>query len=940
MKSQIEASFLYPETGYIFETGERAEVVLQVHNLGERQCACDITGRVTDYRGNMVQHIHNKTLFAPRGVCQLHVLLDLKRLGYYKVELQIETEDRTLCKSTGVGLTTPFSRERGRDSVFGIDRNRWEPERDFGIFHRMGVKYLRATDEECRLYRDWFEKYDMKAFVQHMGTGEGGERYVPYTENSAYTVTREGAGVITMQEHGNECWGEHNLNLLSEWQKISNLAKWEADPHGWYSPTGLAGCDVERLRFFYEQGCWEYISFIGLHAYTFPRCPESIESYWSLTSLKRVAAFMDEVGHLPVVCSEQGYPAMYDQEHSEAYSPEDMVTLEAQADYLVRKFVLMLSYGVAKILWFNGPYYEGFGILEKEGPAPWPAAMAMAEMIRTLDDAVYIGDLELGRYVYCKVFRRESGRLLAVAWRPIYVSRSVDPRCNFTVDYRTTQAAGGVRESHNIAIPYTGEACIVRDIMGNRFDAYTYNAKGNLVLKLGESPLYIEGLDEAVCRGGTLHDRRIFRQSVMGYTNPAERPFPRRVILGIQDSEPVREAYHTAAIVPGEQRTLLVRVHNFRAEALHTVLKLSTSYELSCPEAVPVQVAPFSTETVTVPLCCRQATPTGVARVTAALAGDEAAPVFQLYRVHCPVSVVPLTAPPQPGETLAVRLHNAAPEPATYRVQVQEGAIHFDGGEWTVTVPAGEAVALPLPITSVDAPLYPLVRVALTCETAQSVYDVVIPIRFIRSVDDVRNVDLAAETPIITTGYDRAMTALKERTGSELVGEGRADVSVISTVQAAADAQHLRFRIRVGDPHLVCVKNTRRNNADSDGVWLDLFATDTAEEPAYRFCIMPADASGDTAHPSVREFASGIVWNTPYSVFDLSRMRVEATFQEEAADPVGAGYTLDIEIDRAALPLLDGAELARLVMALRVTDMNEDDWPHYFDSGKLVLPLV
>ena len=181
-----------------------------------------------------------------------------------------------------------------------------------------------------------------------------------------------------------------------------------------------------------------------------------------------MAKLNDAYGALPVVASEQGYPAMDDQLTCEAYSPEDMVTKEAQADYLVRKYVLLLSYGVSRILWFNGPWYNGFGILERDGMAPWPAAVAFCEMTRRLEGARYAGDLVLGNEAQCKVFERD-GRTFAVAWRPLLRSRSWRPEYNYTLDGRHRESEGIGLDPIEFPIPYAAEDTEVADLFGNRF---------------------------------------------------------------------------------------------------------------------------------------------------------------------------------------------------------------------------------------------------------------------------------------------------------------------------------------------------------------------------------------------------------------------------------------------------------------------------------------
>ena len=421
-----EAKFLYPLGGYIYLTTEQPKVTILLSNKGECNENYAVSGTVTDFYGKKTQTLKADVSVDAGKEKEVSFDINCVKLGYYFVDIDIVPQNgEAIKKTTGLGYTTAHVRSEIPDSCFGVSCNFQKPDEHFPMFAKMGIRYLRSWD----VYgiKHLLEEYGMQICTQMQGYDlyrhdwHGKPlRYARYDRNTAYYYQKDNGKYAFYKEHGNEHWEERNLSLLTEWHKVTGLARLEADPTGWYANSGCPGVDIEKLKVMFDNGLGDYITTLSMHAYSFPGSPEGTDSYWSVARLNDLGKFMKERNiNVPVCCTEQGYPAMYDQTKCESYSPGEMVTLEGQADYLVRSWLVYLSQGVSKIVWFNGPWYDGFGIVEKEGPAPWPAAMALTELIRAIDHCDYVGDYEKEPGTYYKIFRNRNTKkpLLSYPYR-------------------------------------------------------------------------------------------------------------------------------------------------------------------------------------------------------------------------------------------------------------------------------------------------------------------------------------------------------------------------------------------------------------------------------------------------------------------------------------------------------------------------------------------
>ncbi len=900
-------------------------MLLDVKNDSLQEENVSFAVKVKDYNGCPIETYERAEYFPAEDSRCVELPVKCDKLGYFSVDIAIQSSDKTIHKKTGVGLTTPHKRSEGTKSAFGVSCNFCDPPRHFPLFAKLGVRWLRTwgVPENEALMR----KYGLLGTIQMQGrdifTKDGKTRYARPESNSVYHYQKQWGDLAVLQEHGNEHWEEKNLNLLSEWHKVSGLARLKADPSGWYANSGCPGMDINKLKVMYDQGVFDYLTCICIHAYSFPGCPEGKDSYWSVERMVDLGRWMREMKiDMPVCCTEQGYPAMYDQTKCESYSPGEMVTLDGQVDYLVRSWLIFLSYGVSKIVWFNGPWYDGFGILEKDGPAPWPAAMALAQLIRAVDRAEYVGDYRKDEGVYFKVFRQtDSGRLIAAVWRPVYYSRSCEAEKNLSLDGRFTEADGKAQETFDYPLHHVKDDFAVKDIMGNDFTA----SDGKIVI--GERPVYIYGLSEDILP--LLDDLTCFpRKEVVA------KPLPADVILGFSDNWPDKaEPYLTSRFQPGQTRSYQLRVHNYSDSVLDdtAVLDIPSPF---CADAVeiPVQVLPGHTATYPVKITCDDVAACGEYKLHARLKWNAAHPVYQIAAVYCPVYCKPIVGVFGAGQTISLCVANYAPVPKTYRVSVKslKGDFELAQNFYDVSLKSGETKDLVLAVTRADALVEPAVSVVIEDGVKRAEYPVVIPIH---SIDCVKNADsdtLLRMQKKIISGYNLIMTAGQEYKGPELFGQAKPE-PLNAYASMAHDAEHLVFPCEIHDPTVVCAKNTRRNNLDSDGVWIRLYDSAEAEKPYRHFCVTPVDQAGQTSGCAVNEVSSGILFATPYTDYDFSQISVQSKVFETY-------YVLEVAVRRNSIGLAQMPE--EIVADIRVINMNHTDWPKFYDTGKIAYKII
>ena len=921
----MRLTFLYPESGYFFYKSEEPVIRVRVENNGTR---IFFSALIRDYEEKDVGNFETRL----ENVYDTVVSIPLKceRLGYYNMTVTARGEAGTVVKSTGIGITTEYTAVPAEQSKFGLNINTSRfTEPPFAAAAKMGILMIRRpVPAEAIPYADTLKKYGIKTLAQWGGrpiiqgccspTAQP-DRYAPPEFNSAYYAEKLCSDYVIMYEFGNEFAEEHNLTLSAEWHKDTGLARLTANPKGWYSVTGLPGVDINKLEEYYEQGVLDYVTFLGIHPYSFPNAPENPYCYWSVKRLEDLAKWMDERGiKMPIAATEFGYPALKDQESCEVYSPGDMLTPEGQTDYIIRSWLIFISYGVANAQLYHGSWMDGFGIMEKDGPAPWPAAMALCELVRQVDRSQYVGNLidEDDSNFYFLVFRKPTGRLFAVVWRVIYFSRSVEKHKNFAVDRSgAVEADGTVKELYDYNLRYTVPDYKIRDIMGN-----TVQCREN-VIKIGERPIYIDGISEEILP--LLTDNTIFETKTV-----IEKPLPSKVILGIQDEFPRDGAYATSGFSWGEKRTYLLRIHNYENEELNDFAILELPDGLHAENIrIPVCVPAKQILQLRVVITCDVIADCGLKKIKMTMEKAAAAPAVQNVEITYPVRVLPLYGALKDGSTVEAEFSCLSKSPVTYRVTFNnpQADVYCDANEFTLL--PGERKRLSVRFGKGKYPVTATLAADISAEGKSARCELAIPLHYIEEKADGGMPDGSMN---IIAGYNLQSTYGDSNPTGSLLGIAK-PVPMTAYSKLWMDDKYLHALFDVKDDCVVCAKLGRRNNIDCDGVWLRLYRNENDDKPYRHFCMMPVDQCGRTDGAAVDEIAGDVLFAEKYSDYDLSKVKVSCKLYEE-------GYRLRVDIRRDSIELYENTDC--VIADIRVINMNTNDWPLFYDTGKIVYRVI
>ena len=922
----MQLSFVYPEGGYFYYTTERVHVSVRINTENSN---VKLSAVVIDYEGNLINHFSTDVVV--RGEIIVDIPVEGKRLGYYKVVVTVDNGVKTIEKSTGVGITTEYDALPASESWFGFNTNNSIGERakpHFAAIHKMGIHMIRRTwPEESIPYAKDLNKYGIKVMAQWAGRNiapgcfktSQQDRFAPPLFNSAYHMQKACADYVTMYEFGNEFFEERDLTIAAEWHKDTCYARLCADPKGWYSMTGVAGGDLNKLQEFYDQGVFDYTTFFGLHPYSFPNAPENPYCYWSLKRLEDTAKWMKENSiNQPVAATEVGYPALYDQSVCEVYSPGDMLTLESQIDYVIRSWLIFISYGFVNVQLYNGPWQDGFGIMEKDGPAPWPAAMALCELVRQVDKSEYIGNLEDKNdpNTYYIVFRKPNGSLFAIVWKVVYLSRSCEKFNNYAIDKSgATEADGTVQEIFDYQLHHMLPEYSVRDVMGNPVEV------SEATVKIGERPIYIDGISEDIIP--LLTDKTIFHTKEV-----VEKPLPSPIIIGMQDENPRPGAYTTSAFRWGETRNYLLRVHNYSDKELVDNLVLDLPEGISANSTIiPVTVPPMEITELRIPLFCHAVAECGLKKIKLTLQKSNAAPSVQNIEIAYSLRVLPVHSRLKNGSQLPVEIVNSSSSEVKYDVVFRHASADIVSGKTSVMVEAGGSKIVYVSLGEGSYPIESKLFADVAYNDKTVTCELVIPLHYIELLSNNETNDGVMN---FVAGYNLQSTFGDDNPCGSLIGHAKPE-ELIALNKMWLDEEYLYADFDIKDDYVLCAKLGRRNNIDCDGVWLSFYKSMDDEKPYRHFCAMPVDQVGRTEGASIKEIAGGVLFAEEYSDYDLSNASVESSIYD-------GGYKLQLKIRRNSIDMeLDPKEI---IADIRVINMNDIDWPLFYDTGKIKYSII
>ena len=922
----LKLKFMYPEGGYIFYTDEEVLITLQIENDNQFDLNALITVGYNDYEGNLLPPESRRIVLKAGEISNVEFRpTKCERLGYYNAVITVSTDTQTLSKHTGFGVTTRFAPRSAEESLFGVScgASNFVATQHLPFFAKIGYRMIRKSwPNAIRKIVDEAKKNDMKITAQFPGRNgievqptriELKDRFAKPEENCAYHLTKEFEDIVHMAEFGNEFSEERNVTLSAEWHKVSALARWKANPNGLYAPTGFAGVDINKIKSFYEQGVLDYYNFLGIHAYCFPYSPEYKQSYWSLERLRDLSKWMKEngVGDIPIALTEEGFPALAEQDGSECYSPSDMLTMDTQVDATIRAFIIFASMGVFNSQYFDGAFYFGFSMSEKDGPAPWPVAMAMCQLFRTVDRADYVGDYRKDDGVYYKVFRSiDDGKLFAAVWRPVYIAGSCFKSLNWTVDGSARESDGNVKEFFEYTLHHTTSETFIQDVMGNEI-----GVEDNKTL-IGERPIYIRNISEDIL--SELEDMSLFSLKYL------KREMPSPIVLGMNDESPIgRAAWITSRFELGETRNYKIRVHNYSDDDLtDTVIFEAPKGFTFQPDELNVSVPKGQMVEYTVPVTCVKAS---MPNIKIQLKSGKAAPSIQMISVACPLQIKPMTELFVGEQKINLSYVNHREEEQEFTFVFDEITMKVTPNQLSLRLAPGEKKEFSISIEKLNPIVDAVLTYTITSNGNSEEYQTVIPLATVEYKEKCDTQSIKDGQKAVISGYNLMATAGDENKFGALLGFAKPQL-LVAYARMEIDDKYLYAHFDVRDKTVVCAKQTRRDNIDCDGIWLKLYHSMEDDKPYRHFTFVPTDPFGRPENCYLNEVSSGVYYAEEYTDYDFSKINLSATVDEN-------GYTLTAKIDRTSIDMEQLPE--QIIADIRVLDMNNDDWPRFFDTGKI-----
>ncbi|HEX2948577.1 MAG TPA: cellulase family glycosylhydrolase, partial [Armatimonadota bacterium] len=404
--------------------GSDPGVSVQVRNLDAHEHQLNLSWTLTDIAQRSVSGTKNLTVAADATI-NVPVPLRLHR-GYYEMTVTVNDPaqptvknertfslasvppvDPAIDPSSPIGVNGHSSGLHMKSLGVGFTRTDWawvgaEPKPDVWNFDF----YDRTYNEITKNGLDMLPILGYNPFWVKPAAGQGTD-HAAFLESVRRTVERYKGRVRYW-----DLWNEPDGTWKGGKQEFGDLAYEaykiikQADPKAIVVYPGCADGDFHsQLQSFTIPSLASFggkfpFDVLAVHPYTRPKSPDERQMREKLLNLRQWMAANGQ--NKPIWISECGWPTATD---------SLSVSEELQAAYLARLFIIGLSAGVQKIVYYqpfsgtnkNDPESE-FGFLRNDF-SPKPAAAALALVSYRLHKAKFDREIPLGSALHCYVFR-------------------------------------------------------------------------------------------------------------------------------------------------------------------------------------------------------------------------------------------------------------------------------------------------------------------------------------------------------------------------------------------------------------------------------------------------------------------------------------------------------------------------------------------------------
>lgn len=380
--------------------------------------------------------------------------------GYYELHLQSSDGQQTTQLRTPFALLTPGNTAPPANSPFGMGAPSatWDSGPTPSTWYTPLVDLLTLSGTwDVRDYIGWANTEPQKGaytFPYYYEEYENGtlpservaqlttlafenpnydDGLTPYTPEGIAAYVKYSQQVVQHYNHirSVEVWNEYNSSLFSNGpggRDVNNYFKIlkatyagvkQVRPDVTVVAPVTSGVPFDWLEALFKLGGLDNLDAVSVHPYRYPSPPEGLAD--QMEQLDTLIKKYNGGAAKPMWISEIGWPA----------DTKDQTTERAQAEDIVRTYVIALSAGVEKIFWYDfindgtDPTYneDNFGIIRAGNDAlggytPKPAYVAYSVLTRQLAGARYTGqDSGLPDGVNSYIFR-DGSSTTRVTWSP------------------------------------------------------------------------------------------------------------------------------------------------------------------------------------------------------------------------------------------------------------------------------------------------------------------------------------------------------------------------------------------------------------------------------------------------------------------------------------------------------------------------------------------